>query len=187
MWTVATVMLAAAWSLAAITPPDEAAEAAFPVAVTPGEPAVGRAFAVTVTAPRISEGVTGTSVQQSGARWSAPGIWLVVEIEAAARASDDGALLNRADLQVGGRTFSPSDRPRSMHRVALVTDVPQAGTLAYELPADILGDPGAEAAMLRLALDFDVRLDSVLELPLDLTSLPLEQDAVVRAPAWSGS
>ncbi|WP_194425490.1 hypothetical protein [Microbacterium invictum] len=184
-WTAAGAMLVAAWGVAAITPPDDAASAPFPVAATLGSEATGRNMALTVTNPRMSEGATGRSAAQSRALWSAEGTWLVVDLEARSLDSDTGVHLNLVDLVVGERTFSASDRPVSMRRIGLATGLDQSGGLAYELPEDILDDAGAATARLRLGLSDDDRLDSVIELQLDLTTLPHESDAEIAEPDWS--
>jgi hypothetical protein len=169
-WAVGAALVAAAWGVAAITPPDGAEESPFVVSAEVGERATGRNIAVTVHDVTRSESV------RSG-DWSADGNWIVVDLDAEAVVSEFGALLELATLEVNGRTFGASERPDSLLRAPLAVGVPVSGSLAFELPADVDGG----AAVLSLGETADPRLDSVVEIDLVLDALVVE-DAVELVP-----
>ncbi|WP_054679890.1 hypothetical protein [Microbacterium sp. No. 7] len=181
-WAAAIALLAVTWGVAQITPPSRAAEAPFVVAAQVGEQAVGRDLVVTVTGIRLSDGAHGTSAADSRMRWEAEGTWLVADLVAEARVSDFGALLSLQELVVDGVHYSASDRPVSARGLQLRTALPQAGGIAFELPARAAA---ADTAVLRLGLDRDDRLDSVIELTIDLPSVERVTDAEVRVPEWT--
>jgi hypothetical protein len=173
-WAIGTVLVAAAWGVAAITPAESAYESPFPLVVEIGEQGVGRNIAVTATDVHRASRVTA-------GEWSADGNWVVVDLDAAAVVSEFASSLSLATLEADGRTFRASERPDSLLSAGLSVGVPRSGGLAFELPADITDG----SAILRLALDTDTRLDSVVVVELDLGEIPLE-DAVELPPTeWS--
>lgn len=175
-WAVGAALVAAAWGVAAITPPDGAEESPFVVPAEVGERAAGRNIAVTV------HGVTRTESVRSG-DWSADGNWVVVDLDAEAVLSEYGALLELATLEVDGRTFGASERPDSLLRAPLSVGVPVSGGLAFELPADVEGG----AAVLTLGEAADPRLDSVVEIDLVLDDLAVEDEVELTPVAFAAS
>jgi hypothetical protein len=173
-WAVGAALVAAAWGVAAITPPEDAAEDSFPVAVAVGERGVGRNIAITVDDIRRAESV-------STAEWSAEGNWVVVDLDAEAVASEYGTLLTLATLEIGGRTFRASERPDSLLSGPLSVGVPRSGSVAFELADDV--DSGE--AVLTFGLDTDPRLDSLIVLRVDVGAIDVEADAALRATEWS--
>ena len=173
-WAVGAALVAAAWGVAAFTPPEEAAEDPFPVAVDVGERGEGRNIAITVEDIRRAESV-------SAGEWSADGNWVVVDLDAEAVVSEFGTLLTLATLEVDGRTFSASERPDSLLRGPLAVGIPRSGSVAFELADDV--DSGE--AVVTFGLDTDPRLDSLIVLKVDLGAIDVEPDAALRSTEWS--
>ncbi|MCT1476810.1 DUF4352 domain-containing protein [Microbacterium sp. p3-SID336] len=179
IWLLTAALLAAAWGVSKLTLPDDAGTAPFPQVATVGEPAAVRNLTATVTDVRLAERITDTK------GWSADGTWLVVDVEAATRVTQDLSTLRLAELAVGDRTFSATERGATFFQQALVTGVPRAGTLAFELPDDVtderatlrLGVPGAGGS--------EVLLDGVIELPIDLTELPVDAEVLLDENGWA--
>ncbi len=172
-WAAAAALLAAAWAIGKATPPEDAREAPFVVAGAIGETVEGRNIAVTVDEVRRARTV-------SAGEWSATGNWIVVDVVASSRVSSFGTLLGLAELVVADETYRASERPDSLFRHPLAADVPIAGGLAFELPADA----AATGGILRLGIDSDDRLDSVVEIPL---SAVVDVDATELRPVeWVG-
>jgi hypothetical protein len=173
-WALGAALVVAAWGVALITPAEDAEEAPFPITVEVGERGAGRNIAVTVTDVRRTGTVTA-------GEWSAEGNWLIVDLEAEAVASEFGALLAHATLELDGRSFRASERPESLLRAALAVGIPRSGSLAFELPAA----PGGGAGELRLGVSTDERLDSVIVVPVDLDDAPVEPQAELQPTGWS--
>ena len=175
-----TALVVAAWGVAAVTPDDAAAEEPFVVAATMGERATGRNLAVTFTGLRAAEAVTNDG-------WRAEGSWLLVDVEVEAVQSEEGTLLSLATLDVGGRSYRASERPpASLFRSGLAIGLAHSGSLAFELPPDAFGEGGDGAAVLRVGLDEDPRLDSVIELHADLADVEVDSEAELAPVRWVG-
>ncbi len=101
------------------------------------------------------------------------GVWLVVD---ARMATTESPGLAAAELRVGDRMWRPSTRPSSgaLQMTALAAGLPMRGSFVFELPAELLAEPVAAHAVLQLATDTDSRLQSVVELELDLVAMPHE-------------
>lgn len=173
-WAVGGALIAAAWGVALITPPEDAFERPFPVTVEVGERGEGRNIAITVRDVRRAETV-------SAGEWSAEGNWVVVDLEAEAVISEFGTLLTLATLEVDGRTYSASERPDSLRRGSLAVGIPRSGSLAFELADDV--EPAE--AVLTFGLDTDPRLDSLIVVPIDLRESDVEADAELQPTEWS--
>lgn len=172
-WTIGAGLVVAAWLVAAVTPPEDAREAPFPVRAVIGETATGRNIQATITSVQRADRV-------STEKWSADGNWLVVHLAAEAVVSEPAAL-SSATLTVGDRTFTASERPDSFASAPLAVGIPRSGSLAFELPPDL--DEGE--ALLTLGLRADPRLDSVIELPLDLAALPHPPAIALHRTDWT--
>lgn len=175
-WATAAGMLVLAWLVALGTPDRDAATAPFAVTAQLGQEATGRNIAATITGVRMA-----TSGVADGAGWTAPGTWLVVDLSAQAVSSEIGANLSYARLTLGDRSFQASERPRSLFRQPLAAGIPTSGTLVFELPA--VAQEGA--ATLSLGLSVDPRLDSVIELPLDLATVSRSPEIAWNPPDWT--
>lgn len=171
-------MLVAAWGLTQVTLSDDAALAPFVTTAERGEPATARNLAVTVTDVRAARAVSDAG------GWSAEGTWVVVDLEAAAVVSQQNARLTLAELVIGDRTYSATDRGTTFRDESLVPGVPRSGSLAFELPADAL----TGTATLRLGVPEgrdDAALDGIVELTIDLDALTVEPEATIDENGWS--
>ena len=179
VWAATAALLACAWGVSKLTPSDDAASAPFPEIASIDEPASTRNLTVTVTDVRLADRVTDAK------GWSADGTWLVVDLAAASRVTQDLSTLRLAELTVGDRTFSATDRGTTFFKQALVTGVPRSGSLAFELPDDVTDDQ----AVLRLGIpgggSADVQLDGVIDLPLDLAELTTEPEVLLAENGWT--
>lgn len=173
------LLLAASGAIAATTPATADWQRSFAVAAPLGEPAQGRNIAGTVQSAHLADAAEDT-------RWQSGegSLWLFVD--ASIESVVEPATLAHAQLQIGDRVFSASDRlrARTLRGIALTPGLPQSGTLVFELPGDILDDDGATRARLELGADVDVRLDSVLTTTIDLTALDRDPVTVVENAVW---
>jgi len=167
-------MLVLAWLVALVTPSESAHEAPFPVAAAVADEGIGRNIAVRVDEVRRAE-----SVVEGG--WTAEGNWLVVDLEAAAVVEEFGVSLTLATFTVDGRTYRASERPMSLLQAGLFAGIPQSGSLAFELADDVVDDTG----VLRFAVNSDTRLDSVIEVSVDLAELETEASVELLPTEWS--
>jgi hypothetical protein len=169
------VLLAGAWVLNTIALPDGSSEASFVTRTAIGETATTRNLELTVTDVRAARTLTDPQ------GWSAEGTWLVVDLDAAALQSQYAASLGFAELTIGDRTYSATDRGETFYRQRLVTGVPRSGSLAFELPAEVLKG----TATLRLSIPADVRYDGVIEMPIPLEDVAVEEAIVLSNPGWT--
>jgi hypothetical protein len=148
------------------------------VAATLGEQSTTRNLAVTVTDVRLAKRVTDAK------GWSAEGSWLVVDLEAASVVTQELSTLTFAQLVIGDRTFSATDRGTTFLAQRLITGVPRSGSLAFELPEDAL----TGSATLRLGVPSgapgEVLLDGVIELPVLLDDLPVDAEVLLDENGW---
>lgn len=176
-WAIGTALVATAWAVAHVTPTDEITTAYFPVAATVGQPASGRALAATVTDVRLTDRAVAGG-------WFAEGTWLLVDIEAEAVREERLAALRGVTFTVGDRTYRASERPAQytdpMFRAPLAVGLARQGTLAFELPDDASG-----RGTLRLSLLDDTRLDSVIEVPIDLDDLDRVAESQLLETGWA--
>ncbi|QEW04417.1 DUF4352 domain-containing protein [Microbacterium lushaniae] len=173
-WPMGAALLFGAWLVAQVTPTEDADEAPFVVPAVLGEEARGRSLTVTVTDVRLAEHV-------SAGGWAAEGVWLVVDLDAAATQEEDRTYLGGASLVIGGRTYRASERPASLFQQPLLVGIPRAGSLAFELPPGAVDEP----ALLHLSGDWETRLDSLIELPLDLAALDLTESSELAETGWA--
>lgn len=174
VWTIGIALIAAAWAVVQVTPEDAAAEAPFAVRAAVGEEATGRALSVTVTDVRLGDRAVAGG-------WRAEGTWVVVDLRAQALREEQGSLLGHAALVIDGTTYRASERPASMFRSPLAVGIPREGSIAFELPADLADRSGT----LQLALDAETRLDSLIEVPLDLGALDPQDEVDLLTDGWA--
>ncbi|CAH0247525.1 hypothetical protein SRABI76_03157 [Microbacterium oxydans] len=175
VWSLTLVLLAAAWGISKATLPDDASTLPFPAATEVGETVTTRNLAVTVTDVHVANRV------RDAAEWSADGSWVVVDLEAAGVLTQDEGTLALAQLVIGDRTFGATDRGTTFLDQRLVTGVPRSGSLAFELPEDAL----AGTATLRLGTAREVQLDDVIELTIELGSLPVDAEVALDENGWA--
>ena len=108
---------------------------------------------------------------------------------AAGLGGDDRRAARRHDVLAGvtavepvdDLTFRASERPESLFRSDLSVGIPRAGSIAFEIPAELVDRP----AVLRLATDDDTRLDSVMEIAVDLGALERDGEAELADTGWA--
>lgn len=175
-WVAGLAMVALAAGVGHLTLSDGQQQAPFVVHAAIGERAEGRAFAVTLRQVRVADRVTADG------GWSAEGNWLVVDLDAEALRTETASILSLAELDLGERTISASERPDSLESTPLDVGLAHSGSLAFELPADAR----AGTSTLRLGRSADDRLDSVVELELDLGALERVADLELEETRWAG-
>lgn len=168
------LLVAIAWGVAAVTPTEDDIVSPFPLTAPIGAPAVGRDIAVTVLQVHRAESV-------SAGEWTAEGNWVVFDLDAEAVVSEAGSILRLATLEIGGLTFRASERPESIFETSLSVGIPRTGSIAFELPESVHGGTG----VLRLALNSDTRLDSVIVLDADLGEIDVEPAVELLPTDWS--
>lgn len=174
-WSLTVALLAGAWVLNTVALPNGSSEASFVTRTTVGESGTTRNLELTVRDVRVTRTVTDPK------GWSAEGTWLVVEVDAASRDSQYAASLGFAELTVGERTFRATERGETFYRARLVTGVPRSGSIAFELPADALKGEGT----LRLGIPADARYDGLIEVPVALGDIPVEDEIVLPETGWT--
>ncbi|MGD8166582.1 hypothetical protein ACEXOS_005110 [Herbiconiux sp. P16] len=165
------------------TAPTEAFwQAPIPVTGVLGEPVTGRNIQATVTGVRAADSVTAST----GWTGETTGVWVVVDASVEAVVTDSGALLGTAQLQIGDRVYSASERPDygTIAQKSLYTGIPSTGPLMFEVPRDILSEASAKDAQIQLAVDSDPRVDSLVVVPVDLTALEIEPSIETDEPEW---
>lgn len=175
-WGLTALLLACAWAVNAVSLPFGSAEASFPNRTAVGQTATIRNLSLVVTDVHAARSITDAT------GWSADGTWLVVDVDAAAVESQYGSALAFAELTIGDRTFSATERGASLFRSgALVPGVMRHGSLAFELPSDAL----AGTAELRLANTLRVEDDGVIEVPIDLDGLAVQDSVTLAETGWT--
>ncbi|AZC14021.1 hypothetical protein [Microbacterium sp. ABRD28] len=173
-WAIGLTLMVGAWGVIQITPTQDDAEAPFPLAAEIDRTVTARGFAVAVTDVQLA-----SSAVAGG--WSAEGTWLIVDLEAEATREETGTRLARAELTVDGLTYRASERPPSLFGSVLTPGIPRQGSLAFEIPSDVV----RRAATLELGLYDDPRLDSAVTLDLDLASLELQDEVELLETGWA--
>lgn len=158
-------LLLLAFGVAFSTPGDAQVEAPFAVTGTVGDQVVSQHLVVSVHAMTLAD-----EVVLDGWVGTTSGVWLVVDATAEARTETSTF---GATVFVDGVTYASTPRTSTDTLDGRVVDAgfPLTGSVLVELPADILDHPGARAATVRFSSDGDVRLDSVIEIGVDLTAL----------------
>jgi hypothetical protein len=174
VWTIGAALVALAWGVVQITPGEDAAVEPFVVPAAVGETAEARAFEVSVTDPRLGTRATDGS-------WSSEGTWLIVDVTVTARNDEQDALLLHAELTVDGVAYRASERPTSIYQQRVAVGIPRSGSLAFELPADVADRTGS----LTLGLSVETRLDSLVEVPIDLGALTREPQVELTRTGWT--
>jgi|GEM_PF-1485612 len=171
----ALALVALAFVVARTEPQEELGFAPFAVRVEPGELGEGRGLMGAVDGAVLADTVhlddwTGTT----------NGVWLVVQTR---MATTENPSLAYATLHVGERTWVASNRPGTdaMHAALLDPGLPFGGSFVFEVPAELVDEPAARTATVRLADDGDTRLITVIEVELDLTQLAHEAELEIDA------
>lgn len=173
-WAIAIAMLVGAWGIALVMPSSDDAYAAQPVEATVGEEALGRNLRVEVTDLRRAPRIETT-------RWFGENSdWLVVDMSISSRVEQ--TILGNPQLILNDKIYSASERAvGSLLDVTLYADIPQSGSLAFELPPETTD----ETAQLRLSLNTDDRADSVITMDIDLGAIDKEESVTLHPTEWT--
>lgn len=175
-WVLTAILLAGAWGLNAITLDDDAAYSDIVTTGAIGETVIADNLEVVVTDVHAARSIMDAN------GWAADGTWVVIDIDAAAVDSQDGAAIRLAELVIGDRMFTASERPVSaLQAIPLVPGVPRSGSLAFELPPDAL----VGTATLRLGTTTIGALRPVAEIPIALDELAVEQQVQLDENGWT--
>lgn len=188
-WLLTAVLLLGAWCATFWTPTEEEITAPFIVEAEIGEPAIGRDIAVTITSVQISDGVfiaaepdDGDEWTEEEPKWLMPGSWVILTLDAQSNISQVGSTIQRAVLVIDGRTYWADERmPSLADSVSLVPGVPLNGNFAFEVPAEARESTGK----FHISLNFDERVDSVIELAVDLSAIPIEDEVEIVKTDWT--
>jgi hypothetical protein len=163
------------------TPTNDEWQSPIPVSAEMGESAAGRNIEATVTDVRVARSVT-TSNGWSGAT---SGIWVAVDASVAA-VVQDGVPLGTAQLQIGSVAYSATLRAESstLADTTLSTGIFTTGSLLFEIPEAVLASTEAADTDIHLAISGDPRSDSMIVVPVDLTTLEIEDAITLDAPEW---
>lgn len=154
-----------AYGATLISPSEEVLLPQFAVTGELGDELVSQHHVVTVHDAEVADVVELDSWEGTTA-----GLWFVGEATIAGRVE---TVTVDVDLFVDGVRYESSGRADSDTVDGRIAEagLPQTGPILIELPADILDAPGARSAVLRVGPSGDTRLDSVIEVRLDLTDL----------------
>lgn len=172
---VAAGLIAVAFVLRLTQPGDEQQQGPFVTAAVFGQQVEGRDLTFIAQDAYLADRV-------ASATWTGEteGVWLVVD---ATIGSKLGVAVPYATLTVGELRYTSSDRPDDAALGAPVdAGMPQAGSFVFELPASALEGPAGTHAVARFATAYRVRLDSAIDLTLDLTALEHRPSATLRDP-----
>lgn len=166
----ALALVVLAFVVARTEPQEELGFAPFAVRMPLGEVGEGRGLQ-----GAVDDAVLADTVRLAEWTGTTSGTWLVVRVR---MATTENPSLAYATLHVGERTWVASNRPGNdaMHAAVLDPGLPFAGSFVFEVPADLVEEPAARHAVVRLADDGDTRLITVIETELDLTALAHETE-----------
>ena len=157
-------LLAAAYGVTATIPSSELVEAPFGVRGAVGDRIVSQHLIATVHEVFLAD-----EVELDDWRGTTNGIWLVADATIVATLDREGV---DVELYIDGVEYPSSSRSDSTVDSSVVDPgFPITGPILIEMPADAVDRPGAHAAVLRISTGSDPRLDSVIELVIDLTQL----------------
>ena len=161
--------------------PDESViEAPFATTGEFGDELVSQHHVVTV-----HDATLARVVDLGGWEGTTAGVWLVVDATIAGRV--DRATVE-TDVFLGAARYPGTRRAGTDVVDGRVADAgfPVTGSILVELPADVRDRPGATSARLRISSGYDVRLDSVVELTIDLTRLEAHDRLELDTPRAGG-
>ena len=169
-------LLLLAFGVAYSTPGDPHVQAPFAVAGERGDQVVSQHLVATVNDVDLAD-----IVELDFWRGTTSGVWLVVDATIRARIERTGV---DANVFIDGVRYAATNRTSTDTVDGRVADAgfPVTGSILVELPADVQTIPGADSATLRLSPGGDSRLDSVIEVTLDLTQLEVADRLELETP-----
>ncbi|MGX5681217.1 hypothetical protein [Schumannella luteola] len=162
-WIAAAGILVAAGAVVLLEPGEQLAQGPIVVAVAPGEEGAGRNIVATFGDVRVGEVL---ELDSTGAKYTTEGVWVAVDVVAESVVSPTGL---RSTLEIDGNEYLGSERldTDGIESWTLAAGLPTAGTVVFEIPPKLVGG----TAHVRLAGSGTPRLDSVIELTVDLSTL----------------
>ena len=171
-WAAGLLIVAALVASAAVVagaPDNDDITAPILVRAGVGETVSGRTLTATVESVELAEYL---DVKYNAAGdTNTDGVWVVVDTVLTARL--DTVVLGDSQLWIGDVHYRVSDilpAPTPL-QLSYGADVPQRGSLVFEIPRSALEEPGASQASIVLLSSGDPRLDSVPAIVVDLTGL----------------
>lgn len=108
------------------------------------------------------------------------GVWLVIEATIGAKL---GVANPYATVTIDGLRFTTSKRAEDVALGrSLDAGLPQQGAFVFELPRDLAEGEAGRHVVVRFASAFDVRLDSAIDMTLDLGALRHERTVTIEEP-----
>ena len=161
-------LLAAAYAVTATIPTSQAVEAPFASRGVIGDEIVSQHLIGTVNGAALAN-----EVELDLWRGTTNGIWFVADTTLSAMTEPE---LIQVDLFLDGVRYPSSSRGDGvLDESSVDAGFASTGPILVELPADVLERPGAREAVLRISTGFDARLDSVIEVVIDLTQLDVDE------------
>jgi hypothetical protein len=162
-------LLLLSFGVALSTPDETIVEAPFATRASVGGQAASQHLVATVREVTLAQ-----EVELDSWRGTTSGVWLVVEATVAATQRRTGI---QADLFLDGARFTATGRADSSTVDGGVVDAgfTITGPILIELPADVRDLAGSGSAVLRISSGLDTRLDSVIELVIDLRALDVAE------------
>jgi hypothetical protein len=173
-------LLALAYGVAATTPTSQLVEAPFG-----SRGSLGDEVSSSLLIATVHEASLAHEVELGYWRGTTSGVWFVAE--ATVEATVESKLMD-IDLFIDGVRYEATKRGEgdTVDHHSVAVRFPSTGPLLIELPAEVLDFPGAHSAVLRISTFGDDRLESVIEIVIDLTTLDVA-DRVDLEPARDGS
>jgi hypothetical protein len=173
---VTLVLLGGAFLVRATQPTDDQQEEPFVTTAQFGERAEGRDLVLQATDAYLADRVT--SVDWIG---ETEGVWLVID---ATIGSKFAIATPYATLMAGGLEFTSSNRPQeaALNDTVVAAGLPHSGSFVFELPSELVEGPDGRHVVVRFATTLDPRLDSVIDVTLDLSTLEHQSSAALQEP-----
>lgn len=173
---VLTVALVGAAFLVRLTEPsDEQSQEPFVSGAEFGQQAEGRDLTIVADDAYLADRLTSPD-------WigETPGVWLVVDATIGAKL---GNTVPYVTLRVGELTYVISSRAGDAALGGpLDAGLPQQGSFVFEIPRELVDSPDAAHAVVRFSNGYRVRLDSAIDLELDLSELRHEKSVALSEP-----
>jgi hypothetical protein len=175
-WLAGIGLLLLAFGVTYSSPSQDERQQPFGVTAEIGREAASEHHILTIHDVRLAR-----EVELDGWRGTTSGIWLVVDATVEARVERIGL---DAELLFGGSRYASSARPGTDTLDGKVGDpgFPETGSMLIELPADAVDRAGSRSTVLRVGPGGDSRLDSLVELRIDLTALDVVERDELEPP-----
>jgi hypothetical protein len=106
------------------------------------------------------------------------GVWLIIDATIGAKL---GIATPYATLTMGGLRFTTSKRAEDVGLGgSLNAGLPQEGSFVFELPRELVEGAAGRDVVVRFATAFQVRLDSAIDMTLDLSTLRSERSVTIE-------